>query len=36
MFIIEGTPLEASFIGFYKDKHHKFSAILTEILLLWG
>ena len=26
------TPLEASFYGFYKDKHRKFCAILTEIL----
>ena len=24
MFIIEGTPLEAPFYGFYKDKHCKF------------
>ena len=32
MFIIKGTPLEASFYGFYKDKHRKFCAILTEIL----
>ena len=32
MFIIKGTPLEASFYGFYKDKHSKFFAILTEIL----
>ena len=31
MFIIELTPFEASFNGFYKDKHHKFCAILTEI-----
>ena len=32
MFIIKGTPMEASFYGFYKDKHRKLSAILTEIL----
>ena len=32
MFIIKGTPFEASFYGFYKDKHRKFCAILTEIL----
>ena len=32
MFIIKGTPFEASFYGFYKDKHHEFCAILTEIL----
>ena len=31
MFIIKGTPLEASFCGFYKDKHRKFCAIMTEI-----
>ena len=28
MFIIKGTPLEASFYGFYKDKHRKVCAIL--------
>ena len=32
MFIIKETPLEASFYGFYKDKHRKFCAIMTEIL----
>ena len=32
VFIIKGTPLEASFYGFYKDKHCKFCAILTAIL----
>ena len=32
MFIIKGTPLKSSFYGFYKDKHRKFCAILTEIL----
>ena len=32
MFIIKGTPLEASFYGFYKDKHRKFCEIVTEIL----
>ena len=32
MFIIKGTPLEAFFYGFYKDKHRKFCAIMTEIL----
>ena len=32
MFIIKGTPLEASFYGFYKGKHRKFCAIMTEIL----
>ena len=32
MFIIKGTPLEASFYGFYKDKLREFCAILTEIL----
>ena len=32
MFIIKGTPLEASFYGFYKDKYRQFCAIMTEIL----
>ena len=32
MFIIKGTHFEASFFGFYKDKHCKFCAILAEIL----
>ena len=32
MFIIKGTPLEAFFYEFYKDKHRKFCAILKEIL----
>ena len=32
MFVIKGTPLEASFYGFYKDKHHKFCVIMTAIL----
>ena len=32
MFIIKETPFEASFYGFYKDKHRKFCAILTEFL----
>ena len=32
MFIIKGTPLEASFHGFYIDKNPKFCAIMTEIL----
>ena len=32
MFVTKGTPLEASFYGFYKAKHPKFCAILTEIL----
>ena len=32
MFIVKGTPLEASLYGFYKVKHRKFCAILTEIL----
>ena len=32
MFIIRGTPLEASFYEFYKDKHPKFYAIMAEIL----
>ena len=32
MFIIKETPLEASFYGFYKDKHGKSCAIMTEIL----
>ena len=36
MFIIKGTPLEASFYGFYKDKHRKFCAIMTEIVLIWA
>ena len=31
MSIIKGTPLGASFYGFYKDKHRKFCAIMTEI-----
>ena len=30
--IIKETPLEASFYGFYEDKHTKFCAIMTEIL----
>ena len=30
MFIIKGAPLEASFYGFYKDKHRKFCAIMTD------
>ena len=32
MFIINETPFEASFYGFYKGKHRKICAILTEIL----
>ena len=32
MFIIKETPFEASFYVFYKDKHRKLCAILTEIL----
>ena len=32
MIIIKETPLEASLYGFYKDKHRKFCAILSEIL----
>ena len=32
MFIIKETHLEASFYGFYKDKHRELCAILTEIL----
>ena len=36
MIIIKGTPLEASFYGFYKDKHRKFCAIMTEIVLIWA
>ena len=32
MFIIRGTSLEAFFYEFYKDKHRKFCAIVTEIL----
>ena len=32
MFIIKRTHLEASYKGFYKDKHCKFCAIMTEIL----
>ena len=32
MFINKETPFEASFYGFYKDKHHNFCAILAEIL----
>ena len=32
MLIIKRIPLEASFYGFYKDKHGKFCAIMTEIL----
>ena len=32
MFIIKGTPSEACFYGFYKGKHRKFCAILTEIV----
>ena len=36
MFNIKGTPLEASFYGFYKDKHRKLCAIMTEILPHFG
>ena len=36
MCIVKGTPLEASFYGFYKDKHRMFCAILTEILSQLG
>ena len=36
MFDIKGTPWEASFYGFYKDKHRKFCAILTENLPHFG
>ena len=36
MFIIKETPLEASFYGFYKDKHRKFCAILTKFSLNWA
>ena len=36
MFIVKGTHLEASFYGFYKDKHRKFCAILTEFSLNWA
>ena len=36
MLIIKGTPLEASFYGFYKDKHHMFCAVLTEFSLNWA
>ena len=32
MFIVKRAPLDASYYGFYKDKHRKFCAILTEIL----
>ena len=32
MFIIKGTPLVASFYGFYKDKRRKYCAIMMEIL----
>ena len=32
MFIIKKNRLEASFYGFYKDKHRKLCAIMTEIL----
>ena len=32
MLVIKGTSLEAYLHGFYKDKHRKLSAILTEIL----
>ena len=32
MFNTKRIPLEASFYGFYKDKHRKFYAIMTEIL----
>ena len=35
-FIVKGTPLEASFYGFYKDRHRKFCVILTEILSQLG
>ena len=36
MIIINETPLEASFYGFYTDKHRRFFAILTEILPQFG
>ena len=36
MFIIKETPLEASFYGFYKDKHRQFCAIMTVILTNFG
>ena len=36
MFIIKETPLEASFYGFYKGKHRKFCAIITDILPDFG
>ena len=36
LFIVKGTPLEASYYGFYKDKHRKFCAILTEVLSQFG
>ena len=32
MFIIKVTPLEASFYRFYKDKHRKFCAFMTDVL----
>ena len=36
MLVINGTSLEASLYGFYKDKHRKLCAILTEILPQFG
>ena len=36
MFIIKGTPLEASFYVFHKDKHCKIYATMTEILPHWA
>ena len=36
MFIIKGTSLEASFYGFYKDKHRKFCVIMTKFSLIWA
>ena len=36
MLIIKRIPLEASFYGFYKDKHRKFCTIMTEILPHFG
>ena len=33
---LKEPPLEASFYGFYKDKHRKLCAIMTEILPHFG
>ena len=36
MCIIKGTPLEASFYGFYKDKHRKVVRFWQKFSLNWA